>query len=490
MPESSPSPRSALDQVARGAATLTLFQFASKALLAVFFILLGNRALFEERAYGALETLLALVNVFLLVADLGLETHTIRKLARDPAGASSWLPRETAIKAALTLIAGALLVGWLGLFGLEGMGVGLIAALLLASLSAQSYLRGVARAHNRMEIEGLMGVVEKTVTLLCGVPVLLAGGSLAGVLGAFALGSGAGALHALVASKRIEPALRLGLPPKNPPAWGVLRVALPFALNAVCISLAFNLDRIMLSFWSEAWVADYARGLRMVLAVLLFPQMISIALYPTLARLRDHDEERLHVARRSLQALMMIALPIVTGGMVLAGPLMDLLFGADTTPPDPFLLTRFLGGDSISGNLAESACLRLLLLGLPFICGNYLFGTALNALDRERWSLNAGVVFLVAAVALNLTLIPLCGAPGAALATTLAQAIYCALLYFHLRRVDRGWIRGNRIGMILALSVLMAILIAPLGTLPVVARVGVGGMVYAGLLWVFRFRMP
>lgn len=488
MSESTASTDSSLGRVARGAATLTLFQFASKALLAVFFILIGNRALFEERAYGALEALFALVNVFLLFADLGLETHTIRKLSRDPDTASQWLPREAAVKVALTLAACALLLIWQGLLGERAWTVMLGSAVLLSSLSAQSYLRGIARARHRMEVEGLMGVVEKAATLGLGVAALFLGGALAGVLGAFAAGSALGAAYALAAVRKTEPALRVGLPPRETPSWAVLRAALPFALNAVCVSLAFNLDRIMLSFWSETWVASYSRGLRLVLAALLFPQMVSIALYPILCRLRDHREERLHVSRRSLQGLMLIALPIVTGGMALAGPLMDFLFGANLAPPSPLTLDSLLGGDSRAGNLAECASLRLLLLGLPFICGNYLFGTALNALDREHWNLRSGVVFLVVSIALNLAFIPPFGPAGAALATTLSQGVYCALLYIHLRRVDSGWIRENRMGMILALSVLMAVLLAPLGMAPVLARALIGALIYTGLLWAFGFR--
>jgi len=62
-----------LKTVAKGAVVLTTFQFASKSLFAVFFILLGNRTLFSELDYGRLEALLTLANVFFILADLGLE---------------------------------------------------------------------------------------------------------------------------------------------------------------------------------------------------------------------------------------------------------------------------------------------------------------------------------------------------------------------------------------------------------------------------------
>lgn len=101
---------SSLRDLARGTLTLTLFQFASKPLLALFFILLGNRAFFSDESYGRLESLLAVVNLFLIPADLGLESYTTRRLARDSGNTSQWLPTQVSLKIMLNLLACLLLV--------------------------------------------------------------------------------------------------------------------------------------------------------------------------------------------------------------------------------------------------------------------------------------------------------------------------------------------------------------------------------------------
>src|SRR3972149_7210189 len=86
---------------ARGTATLTAFQFASKPLFAVFFILLGNRTLFSEHDYGRLEALLTLANVFFILADLGLEPFLTRELARDRDRTTAVLPRLVSLQTVL-----------------------------------------------------------------------------------------------------------------------------------------------------------------------------------------------------------------------------------------------------------------------------------------------------------------------------------------------------------------------------------------------------
>lgn len=474
---------SASREVARGTLVLTAFQFLSKPLFAVFFILLGNRAFFPSESYGRLETLLALVNTFLILADCGLETYTTRGIARDPASTHKWLPGQVTLKAVLALLSTTGLLVWLGFTGStrgEGPAIGawLAAAVLLIALSAQSYFRAVSRGHYRMDVEGKMGVVEKAVTLAIGCLVLFALPNLTSVTAAFAIGSLAAATYALFVTRSFETGLRMGFPV----SWKTLRDSFPFALSALCIGLFFNLDRIFLSFWSDAWVASYSRGLRLVLALLLFPQMLSIAVYPTLSRLRDHSIERLHVSRRALQGILLIALPCTTGTFVLAGPLMDLLYGADGSVASGSW-AEWLGSDSILGNQTEAACLRILILGLPFTCGNYLFGPALNALDHETWNLKASAYTLGISWFLQILLIFLLGPVGAALATTLTQAFYCFSLYWFLRKEDPSWFLKTRWKSIVGISIGMALVLIPLGELSILFRVGIGGLIYGLTIW-------
>lgn len=475
-----------LRTVAKGTATLTAFQFASKPLFAVFFILLGNRALFSEHDYGRLEALLTLANVFFILADLGLEPFVTRELARDRERTSSILPRLISLKLVLTLLTTLLLVVavLVGVSDSEERSIGVLVgcALFMMALSAQSFARSVARAHDRMEVEGLMGVFEKIFTLAIGGFALWLGGSLFGVMTAFALGSALAAAWGLWRIGRYQSSLHPGWPP----AFNIVRLSLPFALTSICVLLFYYMDQLMLFFYGgDVWVARYARSRRILMALLLFPQMLSIALYPTLARLKYDPKGRVDIGRKSLSAVLFLALPLVTGGWAVAGPLVDFLYRS----ADPGAMTwnwdSSLGWDSAVHNTTEAAVLRILLLSLPFIGCNYLFGPALNAQDKQGWNLNASLAALVGNLVLNFLFIPQLGPVGAALATTLTQMIYCLAMYAYLRRLDGSWMDFGRLSKILAASLAIAFLAIALSSLQAMIPIFCAAVVYVGISGLF-----
>jgi O-antigen/teichoic acid export membrane protein len=471
-------------KVATGALVLMVFRFASGFLYVCFFILLGNRAWFSDEAFGRFDGLLAMTNMFFILTDFGLEVYLTRELARDKEEFAKKLPGIVTLKTALTLLAGLALTATLlvGPGGTAGVGVlaGAASVSFLFTLSAQAFIRSISRAEQAMRVEGMMALVEKGVIVTLGSSLLWLGADVGGVMSAVAFANLCAALYGWL---RIR---RYGLPlyPGFPILWKVLVECLPFGLSAICVLMFFNMDRIMLFYFGEVWVARYSRGFRIVMGLLLFPQMMSIAIYPALSRLKENMAERVNVGRESLQTLCFVAFPLVAGGWMVAGPLVDLLYGA---APQGALSWRWdarLGSGTEIGNTTEAAVLRILLLSLPFTCGNYLFGPALNALDKQVWNLWSSAATLVANVALNLLLIPTLGPVGAAIATTLTQATYCGSMYWGLRKLDDTWLRGNRLLTILACSLAMAGLLAVLPVWHPLARIALAAAFYFGMTWV------
>jgi O-antigen/teichoic acid export membrane protein len=464
---------------------LTVFQVASKLPYIIFFILLGNRALFGEEAYGRLEGMLVLANVFFILADLGLEPYLTRQLAREPEETTAILPRLAAVRLLLTAGTAILLFAWSAIV-VGGTGqrpsstdlflfVGCV--IYMASLSGQAFVRSLSRSHHRMEVEGKMGVVDKSLTLVLGGAVLFVSGELLGVMWSFAIASCCAALYGLVIARSFQSSLYLGWPP----AVSILKQSLPFALSAVCVLLFYNMDRLMLFHYGDVPVARYSRGMRLVMGLLFLPQMMSIAIYPTLSKLKETPEDRVRVGGQSLQTLMFLAFPLVFGGWAVAGPLVDLLYGSASPDTVSWRWDRFLGWDTALRNTTEASVLRILLLSLPFTFCNYLFGPALNALDKQVWNLKASAVTAVANVLLNALLIPFLGPVGAAIATTITQALYCVALYAYLRKMDPSWIVKSRLAVLLAISAGMGLLLVLAPGLHVAIRIALGGSAYLAI---------
>ena len=474
-------------RVARDTLVLTVFQVASKMPYIIFFILLGNRALFGEEAYGRLEGMLVLANVFFILADLGLEPYLTRQLAREPKETTAILPRLAAVRVLLTIGTAILLFAWCMIVvesssqrpGFPNLPIFLGCVIYMVGLSGQSFVRSLSRPHHRMEVEGKIGVLDKSLTLLLGGTVLFVSGELLGVMWSFATASCFAALYGLMKARSFQPCLRLGWPP----IASVLKQSLPFALSAVCVLLFYNMDRLMLFHYGDVPVARYSRGMRLVMGLLFLPQMISIAIYPTLSKLKTAPEDRVRVGGQSLQSLMFLAFPLVLGGWAVAGPLVDLLYGAASPETVSWRWDRFLGWDTSLRNTTEASVLRILLLSLPFTCCNYLFGPALNALDKQVWNLKASAVTALANILLNALLIPFLGPVGAAIATTITQALYCGALYAYLRKLDSSWIAKSRLAVPLAISAGMGLLLFLVPGLHVTVRIALGGGVYLAITW-------
>ena len=472
--------------VSRGAFLLTLFQLVSKVFYLLFFVLLGN---LPDTLYGKIEGLLVLGSTFFILSDFGIEAWLTRELANNPEGTTARLPRIASLKVTLTGLAGFLLAvwifrtvatGWEEVSGLTWIVFG--CGVYMTALSFQSYLRSISRAHQRFEVEGRMAVADKFLTLVLGGIALMFFQSVLGLMWTFALASSMATLYGWIRVSRFQPRLA----PMGAPDFSVLRAAYPFALSSICILLFYYMDRLMvfqLIREGDVALARYSRGYRIVMGLLLFPQMMSVAIYPMFSKLSLAPEERINVGRSSLRTLLFLALPLVVGGWVVGGGLLDLLFPHGDPEAPSWVFDRYLGWDASSANLTEAAVLRVLLLSLPFPCCNYLFGPALNAIGKERLNLAASATSLVANIGLNLFLIPRLGPVGAAGATTVTQFLYAVVLYSFLRKTDTSWFDGSAIGRYLGISLAMGTVLLLLDQFPVVVSIPMGGVVYGGAVW-------
>jgi len=473
--------------VTRGAFILTLFQLASKVLYLVLFILLGN---LPDEIYGKLEGLLVLGSTFFILSDVGIEAWLTRELSNRPEETSRRLHSLSVLKLLLTVIAGILLAVWIlrtvatrweNVPGVPW--VVLSCVIYMAALSVQSYVRSISRAHHRFELEGRMAVADKFFTLLFGMIALFFLQSVGGLMGSFAIAGSVAAFYGLIRVSRFQS----GLAPTAWPEFSILRKAYPFALSSICILLFYYMDRLMIFQLIEEGdvaLARYSRGYRIVMGLLLFPQMMSVTLYPVYSRLLEDPRERARVGTLSLGTLLFIAFPLVVGGWAVAGPLLDLLFPHGDPNAISWSLDKTLGWDASPANLTEATVLRILLLSLPFTCCNYLFGPALNALGKEKWNLLSTVITLLVNIALNLLLIPRYGPGGAAAATTATQFLYSAAMYSFLRKTEASWLTGFAVWRFLILAIGMGVLLVLIDGLAVYWAISIGGIFYLASVWI------
>lgn len=378
----------------------------SKLISFAFYVLLAREL--GASGFGVFVLGLTLASILTVLAGFGQDPVLTREVARDRGRLDAYFANTIGLKLAVALP----ILGLAGLIGLALgtssetlwttllLGIGLLAEQLATTCFA------VYQAFERLVYVPVVILVQRALTTATAVAALLAG---AGVVAVSALYL-AGALVALLLSlallqKRVaRPRLEL-----TPRTWPTLfAAAAPVGIATVFALLLFRADTAILAlFEPDSVVGNYGAAFRLFESTLFVSWAVTAAVFPVLARLTAGS--RISVARvfeGALKLLAALTLPIAVTATVLAGPIVEAIYG------DGF----------------DDAALPLAVLGPAIVLYSaaYLAGSLLVARDRQSAAAAAYGALAVANVAASLVLIPLLsldGAAFAALGTQLGLAV-------------------------------------------------------------------
>ena len=218
---------------------------------------------------------------------------------------------------------------------------------------------------------------------------------------------------------------------------GVLRAAGFLIISRLFRALIFSFDVLLLGFLlTQHEVGLYTAPYRIVFLLLAISVAIYTAYLPAYTRAAALNDSQLSgLVNRSMEMAAAVGIPLTVGGMILAEPLLVLLFGP-----------AYSDG---------AGAFRWLLLSVALI---FLYGGARNVLivlglTRTDLALVAGAA--VVNVALNLLFIPRYGIEGAALVTALSEALILAGVFWVVRR-HGVHVQPSRLARPLLAAVIMA----------------------------------
>jgi O-antigen/teichoic acid export membrane protein len=261
--------------------------------------------------------------------------------------------------------------------------------------------------------------------------------------------------------------------------WPVIAPDVWRSFLPICLIMGFaslmsmiydQIDTVMLRYMrSETEVGLYVASYRMMMIAMSFTPILGQVFFPLLSETvgQDHENEQRYLGWL-WQASMGLALPIATGGFILAEPLTRLALGSQYTGAGT--LFRWLMLTIVSGPLAS------------------YFGSQLIPIAREKKYLASVLAGAVVNVILNLFLIPRYGPIAAAFTTAISQAVVALMNYYFVRDLRRpSLLRGLALSVtasgIMATGLLLARSLLPLH---VVVQVVLGGLVYATAYWAGR----
>ena len=417
-----------------------------------------------EGRFGHFIFALSLTSVLILVAGLGTDSLLEREVARDRSGAREYVrqvSRLKAITAAGLLMLAAVIVNVAGYPPEARLAVYLVGAgVLVEHLSKTRY--AAFMAYEQMRYMSLSIIVQRTLTAVVGIALLLTGAGLVTVSSVFLGGAVVGLGVAELSFRRLAAPRASTAGPVL--GWrNLVRAALPIGVSGLLFTMLLKLDVVLVSFLAggsdNSEVGYFGAAYRVVEATMFLSWYFGGAIMPWVARAgMGTADELAHGYEMALKAVTTMLLPLAIAFGVLAGPIVRLLYG------DGY----------------EEAVLPLRLLSaITLLYGvNYLASTFFIGRDRPGTFARLLAVVVIQNILFNVALIPMYGAAGAAFNATLS-GILLAVLGFRgaTRVVGSVAIPRAFVSPVLAgAAMLLAMLLTPL--VPVLALL-VGALVYA-----------
>jgi Membrane protein involved in the export of O-antigen and teichoic acid len=385
--------------------------------LAFFYSIYSARYLGVE-GFGVLSAALAFAGIFSILTDLGLSNLTVREVARDHKMARKYLSNAMALKILLSILTFILIavLGYLSGYPQEKSYVLYFITLSLILNSFGGIFNAIFQAYEKMEYQSITQILNNVMMF---VGIFLAIGYQLNIV-AFAFVYFAASAFSLILTiiiclwKFIIPKIEFDFI-----FWKAMLIeALPIAVSGIFALIAFRVDMVMLEMIKgSVAVGWYSAAYRLMEALLFFPSMYTLSVYPLLSKFYVDSRQSLEISYyKSFKYLTIISVPIVAATTLLA--------------PDIILLIY-------KSSFSESIiALQILIWALPFIFLSYVLGSTIVSVNKQVEVVRITFITMIINIGLNLVLIPSWGFIGAACVTVITEiALFISYFYIVTRHV-------------------------------------------------------
>jgi O-antigen/teichoic acid export membrane protein len=366
--------------------------------------------------FGKVNFAFAIIAYFMLLTDMGLPLVGIREIARDKTQAKSFASRIIVLRFILTFVSFCLL-GVVLIFIRQPQevkyllfiyGLGMVPSALLVDWVFQ----GV----ERMEFIGIARVVSGIVNLGLVLTFVKTPGQLL-LIPSFQVASNL--LMAVLLSVffvKVFGAVNIGFVRKNK-IWEVLKTALPIGFSLLMIQIFYYISTVMIGFMrGNEEVGYYNAAYKVIFLFIVFIGVYHDAIFPSISYYSRNSLEQLKKLLSVTQRLMIIlVVPLATGSIVLARPLMHTLYG-----------TKYDDGIGV---------FKILIFAVVIIYINTAYSRGLLAAKKEKWFAAGVALPAFVSILLNFILIPRLGLQGAAIANVLSEASGFVVMYVGFRKI-------------------------------------------------------
>lgn len=192
-----------------------------------------------------------------------------------------------------------------------------------------------------------------------------------------------------------------------------LIIAWPFALAGAIMRLYNYSDSLLMSkMLTPRELGLWGVVYKMSSSFYFLAIALSSSIYPVFSTMYIKDKAKvIYLFQKSYRYLFFLSFPIIGGIMVLAQPIMNLVYGSEYSP--------------------SVLPLQIAIVSLIFVFVTYINGSLLNAIDKQK--LNTAILgsALVISIILNIILLPRLGIIGAAIVVVLTSIWLAKIGYLY-----------------------------------------------------------
>jgi O-antigen/teichoic acid export membrane protein len=432
-------------------------------ILGVFTLGLITRLL-GQTEYGYYTTIVAWLQFWIVLVDLGLYLTLLREISAHPEKETQTINAMVTLRlvTAVLFLALGIATVYLTQYPLAiKLGVALLAVSYLAN-SLITVLTALFQQRLRMPIVAAASLINKIILLLGILALAWRSDHLFAIV---AISSAAAVINLLIvwiAAGRMV-ALRLNW---NMKIWSALLIKTwPLAVTTALNLIYFKLDTLFMSWYRPASeVGLYGAGYRVLEIITTFPHMFMGLILPLLtAAWVAHDHQNLQkLWQRCFDFFAFLTLPLIAGTWVLATPIMVAIAGPDFAPSGPIV--------------------KILILATAAIFFGTLYTYLVIVFDRQK----AMIPYFALAAFLSIIgyaiTIPRYSYWGDAWMTVAIEISIIFFAWLTIRKQFAFQPHLTTTGKLLLASVIMALALQQLTFLPLVIQILIGAAVYSSVV--------
>lgn len=447
----------------------TIIQVAGKiigTILGLIVIALLTRYLGTE-GYGRYTTILAYLGFFSVIADLGLYLIVVREISKKDSNPEKVVGNVFSIRiifAVLILALGAGLAFFLNYPSIVKWGI-LLGTINFVFVALTGVMTGIFQRYLKMYKVVASEVVGRAILLIFTLIFIGLKLNLLFIIFSVILGSFGNFLLVYFFANRYVPIRFLF----DFAYWKyILKEAWPLAISVVLNLIYFKIDTVILSLMKPAAdVGLYGASYKILEVLITLPNMFVGLILPLLAYYAFLNRERfVEIFRRAFDFLILVTLPLVVGGFILAKPLILLIGGQGFEKATPIF--------------------QILIFAIGCLFLGSLSGHTIVAINKQKKMVWGYLGVAVLGLALYLILIPPFTYFGAAIGTVVTEFSIAAIGYYIILKTMKFRLPYKIVLKSLAASFVMAGFLYAGRGFNIIIELVIGSVIYLSVSYLLK----